>query len=225
MKSTSCDGGDIMMIIMLADCFERSKFLATAPITASSSTKAASQTDRQTNRQLFKERWSLCARVLVQCGAVGAWIAKEEQREKERETAWWNKQEQRLSSSSVLTNGATERMILLITCNHWMTIPKSWPKPIPRLFSDTKFSETETKTFFRDQIFPKPILFFPSPNWAQVLNLGSHYKRLFSLSNVGESRICFASKNLTPCGMHWNAFLIDQILAECHSFPNMYDML
>ena len=54
MKSTSCDGGDIMMMIMLADCFERSKFLATAPITASSSTKAASQTDRQTNRQLIQ---------------------------------------------------------------------------------------------------------------------------------------------------------------------------
>ena len=57
-----------------------------------------------------------------------------------------------------------------------MTIPKFWSKPIPRLFSDTKFfrnrnryffpetkfSETETETFFRDQIFskPKPRLFF-----------------------------------------------------------------
>ena len=27
-------------------------------------------------------------------------------------------------------------------------------------FSDTKFSETETETFFRDQFFPKPILFY-----------------------------------------------------------------
>ena len=27
------------------------------------------------------------------------------------------------------------------------------------IFSDTKFSETETETFFRDQIFPKPRLF------------------------------------------------------------------
>ena len=49
MKSTSCDGGDIMMKIMLADCFERSKFSASAPITTSSSTKAASQTDGQTD--------------------------------------------------------------------------------------------------------------------------------------------------------------------------------
>ena len=51
----------------------------------------------------------------------------------------------------------------------FFTIP-NFPKPKPRLFSDTKFfrnrnryfssetkfSETETETFFRDQIFPKP---------------------------------------------------------------------
>ena len=81
--------------------------------------------------------------------------------------------------------------------DHWMTIPKFWPKPIPRLFfryqifrnryrdffSDTKFSETETETFFRDQIFPKPILFFrdqisqnrnqdffPRPNFSETKN-------------------------------------------------------
>ena len=46
------------------------------------------------------------------------------------------------------------------------------------IFSDTKFSETETETFFRDQIFPKPILFFrdqifrsqdffPRPNFSK----------------------------------------------------------
>ena len=29
-----------------------------------------------------------------------------------------------------------------------------------------------------------------------------------SFSDVGESRVCFASKNLTPCRMQWNAFLI-----------------
>ena len=46
-----------------------------------------------------------------------------------------------------------------------------------------------------------------------------------SLSDVPESRVWFASKNLTPCRMHWNDFLIGQIIAECHSFPNMYDML
>ena len=44
-------------------------------------------------------------------------------------------------------------------------------------------------------------------------------------SDVGESWVWFASKNLTPCRMHWNAFLIAQIIAKCHSFPNMYDML
>ena len=33
-------------------------------------------------------------------------------RERKRETAWWNKQEQRLSS--VLTSSATEEMILMI---------------------------------------------------------------------------------------------------------------
>ena len=42
-----------------------------------------------------------------------------------------------------------------------------------------------------------------------------------SFSDVGESWVCFASKTLTPCRMHWNAFLIAQIIAKCHSFPNM----
>ena len=46
-----------------------------------------------------------------------------------------------------------------------------------------------------------------------------------SFSDVGESRVWFASKNLTPCTMHRNAFLIAQIIAKCHSFPNLYDML
>ena len=46
-----------------------------------------------------------------------------------------------------------------------------------------------------------------------------------SLSDVGESRVWFASKNLTPCRMHLNDFLIAQIIANCHSFPNMYGML
>ena len=46
-----------------------------------------------------------------------------------------------------------------------------------------------------------------------------------SFSDVEESRVCFASKNLTPCRMHWNAFLIAQIIAKCHSFPSMYGML
>ena len=39
-----------------------------------------------------------------------------------------------------------------------------------------------------------------------------------SLSDVPESRVCFASKNLTPCNMLWNDFLIGQFIAECHSF-------
>ena len=46
-----------------------------------------------------------------------------------------------------------------------------------------------------------------------------------SFSDVGEIRVWFASKILTPCRMHWNAFLIAQIIAKCHSFPNMYGML
>ena len=37
--------------------------------------------------------------------------------------------------------------------NRWMTIPKFWPKRYRYFFSWTKFSETETNTFFRDQIF------------------------------------------------------------------------
>ena len=46
-----------------------------------------------------------------------------------------------------------------------------------------------------------------------------------SFSDVGEIRVYFASKILTPCRMYWNAFLIAQIIAKCHSFPNMYGML
>ena len=42
-----------------------------------------------------------------------------------------------------------------------------------------------------------------------------------SFSDVGEIRVYFASKILTPCRIHWNAFLIAQIIAKCHSFPNM----
>ena len=54
--------------------------------------------------------------------------------------------------------------------------------------------------------------------WAQPITYDS-------LSDVGESWVWFASKNLTPCRMHLNDFLIAQIIAKCHSFPNMYDML
>ena len=54
---------------------------------------------------------------------------------------------------------------------------------------------------------------------------GYVWKRYDSLSDVGESRVWFASKNLTPCRTHWNDFLIAQIIAKCHSFPNLYDML
>ena len=64
--------------------------------------------------------------------------------------------------------------------------------------------------------------------WAQIFVFGSigfislAYN---SLSDVGESRVWFASKNMMPCRMHWNDFLIAQIIAKCHSFPNMYGML
>ena len=46
-----------------------------------------------------------------------------------------------------------------------------------------------------------------------------------SFSDVGESQVWCASKNMTPCRMHWNAFLTAQFIAKCHGFPNMYDML
>ena len=56
------------------------------------------------------------------------------------------------------------------SCGHWMTIPKFWPKPIPRLFfryqifrnryrdffSDTKFSETDTETLKKLAKVSKP---------------------------------------------------------------------
>ena len=45
------------------------------------------------------------------------------------------------------------------------------------------------------------------------------------VTDVVGGRVWFASKNPTPCRMHWNDFLISQIIAKCHSFPNMYDML
>ena len=60
--------------------------------------------------------------------------------------------------------------VFIICLPHWMTIPKFWPKPIPRFFfryqifrnqnqnffSKTKFSETETDTFYPRQNSPKP---------------------------------------------------------------------
>ena len=61
--------------------------------------------------------------------------------------------------------------------DHWMTIPKFWPKVIPRLFfryqifrnrdffAETKFSKTKTGTFFPRPNSPKPVLFF----WDQIL--------------------------------------------------------
>ena len=42
---------------------------------------------------------------------------------------------------------------------------------------------------------------------------------------VPESWLWFASKNLTPCWMHWNGFLvflIGQIIAYCHRCPNVW---
>ena len=79
---------------------------------------------------------------------------------------------------------------------HWMTITKFWPKPTPKLFlwyhifrnrnwdsfqrpnflkpkpilfSETKFSETETKTFFPRPKSPKPIP-KPSKKWQKSRN-------------------------------------------------------
>ena len=63
---------------------------------------------------------------------------------------------------------------------------------------------------------------------TSTLNYGVYwcsYVIYESFSDVGESRVWFASKNLTPCRMHWNAFLIAQMIAKCHTFPNMYGML
>ena len=59
---------------------------------------------------------------------------------------------------------------------HWMTIPKFWPKPKPRLFSQNQnrdffprpnFSKPKPRLFFRNQIFPKPK---PSKIWQKFRN-------------------------------------------------------
>ena len=44
---------------------------------------------------------------------------------------------------------------------HWATVPKFWPKPIPRPFSDTKFSKTDA--FLPRPNSPKPRPNFPKP--------------------------------------------------------------
>ena len=69
--------------------------------------------------------------------------------------------------------------------------------------------------------FHRAGLFFPSIPIGPLVVISSYE----SFSDAGESRVWFASKNLTPCMMHLNDFLIAQIIAKCHSFPNMYDML
>ena len=97
-------------MMMFADCFERSKFSASAPITTSSSTKAASQTDRQTDSYSRSDDRPTNRRACA-C-AVHELQKRSRERKRGRDTAWWNKQEQRLSS--VLTSSATEEMILRI---------------------------------------------------------------------------------------------------------------
>ena len=51
--------------------------------------------------------------------------------------------------------------------DHGMTIPKFWPKPIPRLFfsKETEFSKTKTDTKFSDTdtFFPRPNFLKPKP--------------------------------------------------------------
>ena len=87
----------------------------------------------------------------------------------------------------------------------------------------TKIRTTKPKSL--QKVFPHPNAKKATANgWTywQARQLDGWYD---SLSDVPESRVWFASKNLTPCRMHWNDFLIGQIIAECHSFPNMYDML
>ena len=63
------------------------------------------------------------------------------------------------------------------------------------------------------------ILFFGNGNCSK--SVCKEILAYESFSDVGEIRVYFASKILTPCRMHWNAFLIAQIIAKCHSFPNM----
>ena len=46
--------------------------------------------------------------------------------------------------------------IPILALQHWMTIPKFWPKPIPRLFLLYHIFRNRNRDFFRDQIFPKP---------------------------------------------------------------------
>ena len=62
-------------------------------------------------------------------------------------------------------------------------------------------------------------------DWVMPWSDKAHLIEYESFSDVGESPVWFASKNLKPCRMHWNAFLIAQIIAKCHSFPNKYGML
>ena len=45
------------------------------------------------------------------------------------------------------------------------------------------------------------------------------------VSDLVFNRLHCVSKALTPPRMHENGFEIGQIIAECHSFPDMYDML
>ena len=58
---------------------------------------------------------------------------------------------------------------------------------------------------------------FRVDNWKRTM-----YEKVL---DVVESRVRFASKNLTPRRMHLNDFLIAKINRWCISFPNMYNML
>ena len=70
----------------------------------------------------------------------------------------------------------------------------------------------------------KPAKYFPVFWFLCALYSNSVHSWYESSSDVGEIRVWFASKILTPCRMHWNDFLIAQIIAKCHSFPNVCDI-
>ena len=71
--------------------------------------------------------------------------------------------------------------VVPIEGGHWMTIPKFWPKPIPRLFlwyqifrnrnwdffPRPNFFETETDTFLPRPNFSETETFFPRPNFSK----------------------------------------------------------
>ena len=84
--------------------------------------------------------------------------------------------------------------VLKMAVKHWMTIPKFWPNPIPRLFL--------YQDFFPIPNFPKPRLFF----LYQIFRNRNRYPQKISKSFETKK---FRNRNVNICLVPWNLYSLN----------------